>query len=43
MGQSQMGNPVKMAAQGTQDEYKQNNNATQNALDTTIPKHAQIT
>jgi hypothetical protein len=43
MGQSQMGNPVKLAIQGTQDEYKQNKNATQYALDTTIPRHVQIT
>jgi hypothetical protein len=30
---SQMRNPVKLATQGIQDEYKQNNNTTQNALD----------
>ena len=30
-----MGNPLKLAIQGTQDEEKQNKNTTQYALDTT--------
>ena len=35
-GQSKMDNPEKLAAQGTQDEDKQNKNTTQYVLDTTI-------
>jgi len=36
-----MDNPEKMAAQGTQDEERQNRNTTQYVLDTTICKQTQ--
>ena len=38
-----MDNPGKLAAQGTQDEDKQNKNTTQYVLDTTTRKQTQIT
>ena len=38
-----MDNPKKPATQGTQDEDKQNANATQYILDTTMRKQAHIT
>ena len=38
MGQSKMDNPEKLATYGTQDEEKQNKNATQYVLETTIRK-----
>ena len=41
--QSKMDNPEKLETWGTQDDEKQNKNATQYALDTTIPTQTQIT
>ena len=41
-GQSQMDNPEKLAAYGTQGEDKQNKSTTQYALNTTIGKQSQI-
>jgi len=38
-----MYNPEKLATQGTQDEERQNKNATQYVLDTTICKQTQTT
>jgi len=38
-----MDNPEKMATQVTQDEEKQNKNATQYVLDTTMRKQTEIT
>jgi hypothetical protein len=38
-----MDNPEKRATKGTSDEEKQNKNATQYVLDTTIRKQTQIT
>ena len=38
-----MDNPEKLETWGTQDDEKQNKNATQYALDTTIPTQTQIT
>jgi hypothetical protein len=37
-----MDNPEKLATYGTQDEEKQNKNATQYVVDTTICKKTQI-
>ena len=42
-GQSQMDDPEKLATWGTHDEYKQNKNTTQCAMDTTMCKHTLIT
>ena len=42
-GQSKMYNPEKLAAQGIQDEEKQNKNTTQYVLNTTMHKQTQIT
>ena len=42
-GPSKMDNPEKLATQCTQDDEKQNTNATQYVLDTTIRKQTQIT
>jgi len=41
--ESQMNNPEKLAANGTQDEEKQNKNTTQCVLDITRRKQTQIT
>jgi hypothetical protein len=38
-----MDNPEKPAAQGTQDQEKQNKSTTQYVLDTTLRKQTQIT
>ena len=42
-GQSKIYNPEKLAAQGTQDDEKQNKTTTQYVLDTTMHKQTQIT
>ena len=38
-----MDNPEKLAAQGTQDEDKQNKSTTQDVLDNTMRKQTQLT
>jgi len=43
MGQSQIGNPEKLATQGTEDDEEKQNKNTKYVLDTTMREQTQIT